>query len=198
MKLSFRSVYNNKLKTTIPMTTKNEIQIPEQELLTMLNDAYWTALKNYEKEISAEITAIEFTGHDMQTTRALNALKIYTFAMQRMLEEHDIEELDWNGRFIPEFDWITLSNWSIDDYADQFDLDLGDYSITDLQQDLHILLDAKIIKELTFYTQGDDHLISNFKIDGFTSDAMEQYDLLYSRIRDAYKIISSFNGQLVS
>ena len=49
-----------------------------------------------------------------ESTPYLKSVRIYLEALCEMLLDHDIEDLEWSGSFVPSFDWITLQNHQVD------------------------------------------------------------------------------------
>lgn len=151
----------------------------ETQLLENVNNQYVTAVENWYKDIKAYEAAISLTTDASE--ESINALRVVNYLLYSMLDEHDIEELTWNGTFVPDYDWLIINLQKINDAAyTLFDIDDYYQSVSQFGSFLKELSTKGIINNFTFV---EDWL--KFDLIGFDDHHMNRFNDSYTQLKDS-------------
>jgi hypothetical protein len=161
-------------------------QLINEDLIEIVNECYQDSVYNYYTKACQAISKYE--SELPESTPYLKSVRIYLEALCEMLLDHDIEDLEWSGSFVPSFDWITLQNHQVDAiFCNVFDDCEEDHNYTcgKLFNDLKALQALGVITGLNEFSASDDSLTCGFNIVELDAFPMERFDADFKRLRAA-------------
>lgn len=155
--------------------------LQQDKLLEKVNEKYQDVLDVWYRDIKGFETAVQFTNNI--SLEALNAFKIVNAMVHDMMSEHIIEELNWNGEFIPQYDWMGIDLKKVNAYAEAL-YDVEDYYPNlDLFSKCLLELSHKGVVKNFVWNASNEHGWFNMELIGFNSEKLEEFNRIYSNIR---------------
>lgn len=150
----------------------------DMPILDMVNENYQQAV--YEANSKLDYVIQQYLENQHEVYPYIQALKIYQVAMFDMMFNHDIEDLEASTSYVPNFDWIQLGHWNIDNYFSTTD---HEYDCEKLYEDLKALESLGVIVNLESTIVDTETLICNFNVVGWDLISLKTFDSNFKRLR---------------
>lgn len=150
----------------------------DMPILDLVNENYQQAV--YEANQKLNYVIQQYQENEPECTPYLKALKIYEIALMDMMFQHEIDDLEWSGSFVPSFDWISLNKWNVDSY---FDIEDHGYNCAKVYEDLRALESLGIINNLEQTIVDEESLICSFTVVGWDLSSLKTFDMSFRRLR---------------